>query len=162
MKTSDTSLDRLHDIVTPHSIPVWPPAAGWYVVFAVAICGLALLCYRLWKQWRANAYRREALRELSVAGNICEINALLRRVALAFAPRDVIAQQTGESWPEWLCVRCAEPMSLPVREQLASGIYRSSSAEEDVSAVKLYAARWITKHRQVMNSSAEIHTESIG
>jgi len=146
MNDSATSLDRLHDIVVPESVPFWPPAPGWYVVIALAVCLAILTGYRLWNRWRANAYRREALCELRDASSAAAISELLRRTALVIAPREVIARQTGSDWPDWLAARCPEPMPETVRHQLVSDVYRSHSAETEVPQLREYAAHWISHH----------------
>ena len=146
MNDSATSLDRMHDIVAPESIPWWPPAPGWFVVFAVLLCAAAFVTYRVWKRWRANAYRREALSELENTTGVFAISELLRRTALAVAPRAVIAAQAGSSWPQWLKDAAPVAMSEQVRRQLELGPYDPSDSAGDVGDLKQYARKWIKQH----------------
>ena len=56
-----TSLQLLHDIVTPAPTPRLPPAPGWY---ALGFCLLLLLTWFSIKQyqaWQRDRYRRESL-----------------------------------------------------------------------------------------------------
>lgn len=147
MNDDDANLDRMHDIVVPEPIPWWPPAPGWYVVFAVLLCVAIFLAYRAWKRWRANAYRREALRELENAASVFEISELLRRTALAVAPRPVVAAQVGSSWPQWLEGTASVALSERVRKQLALGPYDLSDSAGDVGDLKQYATEWIKRHQ---------------
>ena len=61
------SREAMHGLIVPPAIAFWPATPSWYVLFAV----LALLL--LWaagapgERWRADAYRREALRALAEA-----------------------------------------------------------------------------------------------
>jgi hypothetical protein len=147
MSDPATNLDRLHDLVLPPSVPWWPPAPGWYVVFGLALAAAALLAWRAWKRWQADAYRRAALRELTVAADAPAIAELLRRTALAFAPRPVVAAKTGTAWADWVAAQSDETMTVQVRELLAVGIYAGPAADRDVRALSDYAARWIATHR---------------
>jgi Domain of unknown function (DUF4381) len=145
MNEDATSLDRLHDIVTPPLIPWWPPAPGWYVLAAtllVVVLGL-VLCF--WLRWRANAYRREALRTLDSAVDVATIAALLRRTALAESSRSEIAALTGNAWVDWLTARSPEPVPPAIREQLVNGSYAPSTAS-DLTTLRVWAARWIALH----------------
>ena len=99
------SLDRLHDIVTPPPVSWWPPPPGWYVGSALLLLILLLLLIRSVSRYRANAYRRAALRELAEleqANRWQELPALLKRVALSAFPRTEVASLAGESWIAWL------------------------------------------------------------
>jgi hypothetical protein len=148
MTEDPTSLDRLHDIVLPPAVPWWPLAPGWYVLLGLLVLATAWLARRSWKRWRANAYRRAALRELAVLQDAPAIAELLRRTALAVAPRTVIAEKTGSAWTDWLVAQSAEAMSPQVRQLLSVGVYGPPVPEQQVSALRDYAARWISSHRQ--------------
>jgi len=148
MNTPATSLDRLHDLVLPPAVPWWPPAPGWYVVLALALVTVAWMALRAWKRWQANAYRRQATRELASLESSAAIAELLRRTALAIAPRPEIADKTGPAWVDWLAAQCPEAMSGTVREQLTTGVYGRPAADHELSSLRDYAARWITRHRQ--------------
>jgi hypothetical protein len=149
MSNDPTSLDRLHDLVLPPAVPWWPPAPGWYVVFTMALVAAAWMALRGWKRWQSNAYRREALRELASLKSSGAIAELLRRTALAIAPRSVIAEKTGTAWLDWLTAQSPEPMPDTVRTQLTTGVYGLPAASEELSALRDYAARWITSHRRI-------------
>ena len=145
-----TSLDRLHDIVLPPAVSWWPPAPGWYVLSAVLL--LATAWYGWWQLrcWRATAYRREALRELATLQDAAEMAQLLRRTALAVAPRDAVAAATGDAWLQWLAQRGPEAPPT-VREALTVGVYASPTAASRMDAAALpalrdYCRRWILQH----------------
>lgn len=148
MNSPATNLDRLHDLVPPPAVPWWPLAPGWYVVIALALVVATWMAFRAWKRWQANAYRREALRELASLESSAAIAELLRRTALAIAPRPVIAEKTGTAWLDWLTAQFPDPMPDTVRTQLTTGVYGPPAASEELSALRDYAARWITGHRQ--------------
>ena len=146
MKEDPTSLDRLHDLALPPEVPWWPLAPGWYVIITVVLIAAAWLAFRAWKRWQSNAYRRAALRELKSLETSAAIAELLRRTALVSAPRPVIAEKTGGAWTDWLAAQCPEPMTETVRNQLSQAIYQPQSKTHDLSLLKNYATRWITRH----------------
>ena len=146
MSSDPASLDRLHDIVEPAPVPWWPPAPGWYVVMAIAAVVLAWLGVRRWQHWRANAYRRAALRELNDATTPTDISAVLRRTALVAAPRSTVASLTGDRWASWLAESTSANMPPQVRELLAAGVYQQSAGSGNVSLLKEYAQTWIEQH----------------
>ncbi len=147
MSVAATSLDRLHDLALPPDVSWWPMAPGWYVVFVlVLLLGLRVVLLA-WKHWQANAYRREALREINSLEDVAAIAELLRRTALVIAPRFVIAERTGAAWLEWLAAQCPDTMPDVVREQLTAGVYGRPSADQDVAELRDYAACWISHHR---------------
>jgi hypothetical protein len=147
MNDSATSLDRLHDLALPPAVPWWPLAPGWYVVLALLIIILIFLSIRFVSRYRANAYRRAAARELAALENPAAIAELLRRTALAIAPRPVIAEKTGTAWLDWLASQCPEAMPESVRTQLTAGVYGRIAGDE-LGALRDYAARWIAFHQR--------------
>ena len=147
MNSTDTSLDRLHDIVLPPEVSWWPPAPGVLFILVLAFAVVLILAYRVWKQWSANAYRRAALRELADASSPTMIAELLRRTALAVFPRETVAGRTGNDWVDWLAAQSPEPVSHAVREQLAAGIYGHSASPPDCKLLADFAEGWIRHHR---------------
>jgi hypothetical protein len=146
MNTDATSLDRLHDLVLPASLPWWPPAPGWFFLVALLSLGVGWISWRYWKRWQANAYRREALRQLKQLQDAPAIALLLRRTALAVAPRPEIATKTGSAWVDWLAGQCPESMPPEVKQLLSFGVYGQPDADQDVRVLRNYAVSWITHH----------------
>jgi len=99
------SLSRLHDIVVPDPVPFWPPAPGWYAVFAVLVAALGTLTWWRVRRWRRDAYRREAVAALERAarsGDWADLAEVMKRTALAVFPRASVASLSGESWLTFL------------------------------------------------------------
>jgi len=148
------SLARLHDIVLPAPVPWWPPAPGWYGVGAVLALALLLLAHRAWRRWQGAAYRRAAQRTLAAAGDAAGIAEVLRRTALAIAPRAEVAALDGERWVRWLEDRCAVEMPEPVRTLLGRGVYAPAAPAADLDALRAWAAQWIARHGETSVSRA--------
>lgn len=142
-----TSLDRLDDIVLPPEVSWWPLAAGAYVLLGMGLVLASILIHRAWRQWQANAYRRAALRELDSIEDAAAMAELLRRTALAIAPRPSIAEKTGATWLDWLAAHGPEAMPDNVRSLLIDGVYGRTPLREELVALRRYTARWIARHR---------------
>lgn len=147
MSDPSTSLDRLHDVVAPAEISWWPLAPGWYVVGAALLVLVGLFTVRSWKKWKANAYRRAALRELETAGDIPSIAAILRRTALVATSRAVVASKAGAAWTDWLAAAAPAPMEDDVRQQLTREVYAPVASGSDTSKLRDYADQWIRNHQ---------------
>lgn len=147
MNESPPSLDRLHDLAVPPNVPWWPLAPGWQVVLALLALALLWGARAGWKRWRAQAYRRAALRELDGANDLTAIAEILRRTALEAAPRQVVTRMAGADWIAWLEQRSPEPLSPNVCNMLTTGIYGRPGATPDIGELRRFAALWIRQHR---------------
>lgn len=96
-------LDMLEPIPAPEPISMWPQTVGWIWLGALVIALLFGALVVATRRWRANAYRRTALREIDAA---CDDPALiaktLRRAALAAYPRTHVAGLVGDDWLRFL------------------------------------------------------------
>ena len=113
MNSDPASLDNLRDLVVPPSVPWWPPAPGWWVVFALVTLAVAVFAWRRGHAWHADAYRRAALRELQAATSAAEVAVILKRTVLVAYPRADVAAMSGSTWCRWLAERSANPCLLP-------------------------------------------------
>ena len=157
MSSDAASLEHLNDIALPADVPWWPLAPGWYLLLALLLLVGTWLAARAWTRWRANAYRRAALRELARADNAETIAELLRHTALARVPPSVIAQLGGMQWTEWLAARRTAEMPPDVRALLAGGIYAACAAKPDLRTLREYAAHWIAAHRLLAGDTQAGH-----
>ena len=148
MSEDPASLSKLHDIVVPDAVPWWPPAPGWFVIFAILI-GLALrIAMKRYQRWRADAYRRAALRELATAGTPAAVMQILRRAALAFTPRETVSRLHGTAWTDWLAGHLQTSMPNEARDAMNDSIYRPQRPDSDFNALRNFAADWIRNHRR--------------
>jgi len=148
------SLSGLADIVELTPVPFWPPAPGWWVVAAVAVAALLAYAIRARVRYRANDYRRSALRELQdVAPDDAapmRVAELLKRTAIAGMGREAVAGLSGEEWVAWLNSRAGRPLfSDQVARLLAELMYRPGVAPDQAATRELIqaAGAWIRRHR---------------
>jgi hypothetical protein len=94
-------LSNLRDLALPPEVPLWPPAPGWWIVAAAGLAAVVILSAAALARYRANAYRREALRQLDAVDSE-GISTVLKRTALAAWPREQVATLTGSAWLAFL------------------------------------------------------------
>ena len=162
------SLSRLHDIVIPDAVSWWPPGPAWAVVAYLLAAVLLVLGIRAWRRWKANRYRRLALRELAEIESVGSsetaieaIPALLKRTALVAFGRQAVASLSGETWYRFL-----EGSSPSFRKaDKPAGFFMSSAYTSDLSselteqehAAIVRATRiWIRSHRVGREMSMEV------
>jgi hypothetical protein len=148
MNNDPTSLDRLHDVALPPDISWWPLAPGWYFIITLFVLTSLWLAWHFWSKWQANAYRREALRELASARDITSIAAILRCTALAIAPRELIVGKTSTDWLDWLDEQCPSPLPSSVRDHLTTSIYGRPAEPIDLTELREFAVHFISQHRK--------------
>ncbi|PZQ50837.1 MAG: DUF4381 domain-containing protein [Rhodovulum sulfidophilum] len=142
-------LGQLHDIVEPPPVSMWPATWTWAVLAAVLVAALAFGAVLFLRHRRATAWRRAALAELAALGPglaagapeaLAGLQTLLRRVALATAPRAEVAALTGADWAGYLAATGGD--FGPVGPALAEAPYRPRRGYDGARA--LAAARaWI-------------------
>lgn len=144
-------LDQLDDIAEPPPVPMWPATPAWAVLALLLLAALALGLRAFLRHRRATAWRRTALAELRAlapaleAGDpaaLAALQTLLRRVALATAPRAEVAPLSGDGWARFLAESGAR--FGPLAGDLALAPYRPVPAFDGPAA--LAAARaWIRR-----------------
>lgn len=100
-------LADLQDIILPEPIGAWPWAVGYWLVLAILL--VLIISAILWLKKRA-AYLapKKAAQGLFAALDPnsshypSEVNQLLKRTALSYLPREVIAKLDGDAWASWL------------------------------------------------------------
>jgi hypothetical protein len=145
MNTDPASLDNLREIVLPPPVPWWPLAPGWWLLFAAIALAALAFAFRLFRRWRANAYRRAALRELAVAGDVPAIAEILKRTALVAYPRKDVAALSGAAWLAWLAETGGRPVPATVAERLTLGVFTNHD-DSNIGEVPAFAADWIRSH----------------
>lgn len=106
-------LQQLNDIAAPAAPGWWPLAIGWWFVLAILVLAL-VVSLRLVKRsrqnkdrqtWRVSALRAHRQIQHNVQQNnnnssteLAALSVLMRRVALAIAPRQQVASLTDDEW----------------------------------------------------------------
>lgn len=154
------ALKGFAEVVAPADISWLPQTTGWLWLGA-AVLGLTLhRCWKHWRHWYRNRYRREAASRLQeLAANIssgtlvAEVNQLLKLTALAAFSRGQVAKLSGEDWVSFLNRQCpGEPFSSEQCHLLAVSTYRQQAVDSDVAHQLLAASRsWISEHENPLD-----------
>ena len=156
-----SELDKLHDIIVPEPIPLWPATAGWLILFALLISLAIPFALMAYQNYRAARYRREALNELEEIRQIDnrlqqmqQLFALLKRTALSVYPREQVAQLTGLAWWRFLTLHSGVDFSSRSLQTDALALYNPEFIPSKESNERLFSLvnRWIRQHKRVDNA----------
>lgn len=161
-------MEQLHPLLLP-SPPAWTPqTAGWAVLAALALLLLAWGVRSGWRRWRADGHRRLALAELQALRAALRptqgtpgaprleaarrLPELVRRLALAHAPREQIAALQGAAWSDWLdrsLGDASRPFTQGAGRRLADWAYQPEPALPwpELEPLLDLVERWIRQHR---------------
>ena len=156
-------LAALNPLREPAMIGWWPLAPGWWVLIALFITAIAVLCYILRKRHKNNAYRRLALLQLKEINTkletgdpdsttvhiaITATNALLKTVALRVFPRHDIAALSGSAWLDFLNSTTrnnTETATFPA--EFANAAYQKQKLNLDMQQICVATEHWIKTHK---------------
>lgn len=112
MSADPGDLANLADLALPPAISFWPPAAGVWIVAGAAVTALGVAGWRSWRRYRADAYLRCALTELSPASSPEQVSSVLKRAAMIAYGRERVASLTGAGWAAF--IRETAPAGQPM------------------------------------------------
>jgi hypothetical protein len=158
-------LAQLHPLLQPAPPPWTPQTPGWAVLAGVLVLLLAWAAWRGWQRWHARRHRRLALAELrrlraalQAAGAATpqrvaaarRLSELVRRLALAHAPRSQVAPLQGAAWAEWLD-RSLHDATQPFTHgagRLADWAYLPEAALpwDELEPLLALVERWVRRH----------------
>jgi len=152
-----TQLENLKEIPLPDPVSYAPQTIAWYILFGIVIILAVFWILVLYRRSVRNRYRREALAQLEEIERsvrpLSDIPLLVKRVALAIAPRETVAALSGDTWLAFLdsTWKNGEFSSGPGR-LLPDLAYRKPESLPEISDRRmrdLFALlhRWIRRHR---------------
>lgn len=165
-----TSLQRLHDIVTPAPVSWLPPAPGCYALGLSVLLLLAWFSVNRYRAWQHNGYRREALAQLrrfekGLADStqyqqlLPQLPQLVKRTALAAYGRVQVASLNGIDWLMFLDkTGSTELFTKGSGRLLLDCSYQPNTwfatlSNEQVRGLYKAVYRWINKHQQKTHKS---------
>lgn len=107
------ALQSLRELPLPAPISYAPQRIGWVFVALLLLAIALVIAWLAWRRHEKSRYRREALAELARievrlgdeatrASALADIAPLVKRTALAAAPRSEVASLSGPSWLAYL------------------------------------------------------------
>jgi len=150
MNGDPADLANLRDIVLPTTIPWWPLAPGLWILLLGLLAAALVASLRAFRQYKANAYRREAIRELDGLTDMTGIMPLLKRAAMVAYGREAVASLSGDAFLAFLdrTGSTSAFTSGPAR-LLPSLAYSKGTGPTsgDLDGAVADARRWLRKHR---------------
>lgn len=98
------SLNQLNDIVEPSQASWWPPSWLTVAIVVVFVSTILIALLLMIKRWQKARVRKTAARQLAQnpSASVNQLTVLLKRTALAYYPRDVIAEKHSNEWLDFL------------------------------------------------------------
>jgi hypothetical protein len=159
-------LDALKNIVEPTYASWWPLPPIYYLLFLGFIAFVFLMIFLFKKKQKAIKKEKvlfNMLTELSNnKGSFAELNHLLKRVALNYFERDIVASLHGKSWLDFLQTYHSAPLSGAFENE---NVFIKHLYEETQACSKddlLQAKNWIKelpeqiKKQQQQDSKKEV------
>lgn len=132
------ALANLKDIQLPNPIGVWPLAPGWWILIIISILLILFIGWQAWQVYLRNRAKKKALRLLADYKNdyqatqnsidtAAKLSILLRRVAIAYYPRQQVASLKGEAWIDFLDKHSKHTLFADKAELLLSLPYQANT-----------------------------------
>jgi len=107
-------IEKIVETQPPAPIDWWPQTLAWQGLFILLIIVLIGKSYLAYKRYKADSYRREALKwllQFQQENEFCfyqQLPQLLRKTALAAFKRSVVIPLSNSAWEHWLDEQCEQ------------------------------------------------------
>ncbi|PKF49587.1 DUF4381 domain-containing protein [Enterovibrio nigricans] len=146
MTTPTSNTLPLADIHLQAAPGLWPLAWGWWAVLAVLLV-IAIAAIVALRQHRQKRFaQQQAIKQLSDASSLAEVNALLKRAALTYFPRHDVAKLTGHAWLAFLDNQRgpSNQAFLPHEALWQKGAFSQKGlSDEELDLCKALAKNWL-------------------
>lgn len=151
-------LAQLKDIHLPEAVHWWPLAPGWYALIICVFLLAGIMGHRIYRTYRQGLPRKQALmlldqyeqqfKQTQDAAQACaQISELLRRVALVYYSRTLIAGLHDEAWINFLDQNGKDTHFKTLRPLLVEAPFQKN-AMYDPQPLFDQARLWIKQRRQ--------------
>ncbi|MGM0429344.1 MAG: DUF4381 domain-containing protein [Pseudomonadota bacterium] len=143
------SLEQLNDIVEPGQAGWWPPSWLTIAVVATLLAGILVLSIVLFRRWQNSKVRKTATKQLlqQKDANAEQITVLLKRAALAYYPRELVATKHSRTWLVFLLASLSDNEKAsfePLLQQADKNFYGTEDDDFNRSYYQL-ARLWLSK-----------------
>jgi len=155
------ALKGFQEISDPKTIHWFPLATGWYFVGALVVIFLSWRLFLAAKRYKANAYRRNALRQLEIIntdfnnGNLNhkqylqQLRKLLKATTLVIYQRHEVASLSGQQWMQFLNKKTDKSYFDKNTLDLMQHSTYQQQYEADTDTLKRFSqcvAQWLAHH----------------
>ncbi len=149
-------IDQLQDIHSVAEPSLWPPAAGWWILSAIALVLLIVLVAIAVRKLRIRIRRQRLLKELETlqktfdpvtqpAPYLAALNRFFRGVALRAFPNSNCARLKGGEWVAFIQERLSGNIDAASLEILETGPYRPNPVYQP-EQLQRFARQWVQKY----------------
>ncbi len=154
MKTGVIDLGPLYE---PDALRFSFETPGWYMLGGLLLLLAVLLFFKWLKRYRKNAYRREALRNLTIIEDkfynqkdvLClnDVLVLLKLVAIKAFGRQQVAQLYGNDWLEFLESKGKNTPFTHYKQHIVNTLYDTIAVDmKGKKALMELSKKWIITH----------------
>lgn len=147
---SNLSKEQLIAMIPADNIPAapspWLLSTTGYALTALLVIGLTIAIVLFIRHWRANHYRRDALKQLATLSDQAQINLLLKQVALVALGRNKVASLSGAPWYELLFQHSGDSFWQKNQQALVAAQYGSNPSDIQLAALKQATEQFIRNH----------------
>jgi hypothetical protein len=145
------------EVWVPEPVSMLPQTVGWWVILGIGFLALSYSVYRRILRFRADAYRREALKDLAALRLTLSSNknraealpTLLKQAALGGYPRRQVAGLSGDRWGAFLMKTAPQSFDDRTVSFLHELSYRGADrlSAADIATTADAIESWIRRHR---------------
>ncbi len=151
------SISELGPILEPDPVQFSFQTPGWYFLLAIIFLLVCFFIIKWFLHYRKNAYRREALKNLSLietrfnAENdiscLTDVLVLLKLVGMQSFQREKVARLHGTEWLQFLEEKGKETPFQKYSETISAALYNAGEVEKnEVRQIMEITKKWIKTH----------------
>lgn len=138
---------QLEEIYEPQSVPFTFETMGWKLLGAVILLGFIIASYVFVRNYIKNAYRREAIKKLTINTTVSEVLVVLKMVALQSFGREEVGRLYGKPWLEFLDKTGKDVRFIPLEAEIQNSIYKNIDLDAQVKQqILMNSKKWIKSH----------------
>lgn len=156
---------QLRSLHMPEAVSWWPPAPGWWVLFAALMFLTGFAVLTLYKHIQKNRYRKLARNELEAAYSKWQgsddnsqyvqlASAVIKRSIIAAGGEVQVASQTGQQWTQTINHWAKTPLSDQASQAMIDAGYRANP-NIDIDDLHQQLDDWLRSHRKPKAAAAK-------
>jgi len=150
---AEASLDRLHDIIVPEPVGLFPLAPGWIVLILLFLTLLFHFGWQKYLLYRKEQYRREALDELQALKepgreHTLALLSLAKRTGISAYGRERVAALSDDAWWDFMQSESRAEVPDTLRETLVQFLYSDKELDpKTYHTLFSVVETWIKTHK---------------